>query len=88
MPSAAVQTPAALAMLHDCTAHAEHAVCGPAVSTLQRDEDLARCRAVAEGSRQARLRESVLTVDTEAERNTALMLDPFKPRECLLVPFW
>lgn len=41
-----------------------------------------RCAAIAADPRLARLRETVLTVDTEAERNTALMLDPYKPREC------
>lgn len=48
----------------------------------QREEDLVRCAAIAADPRLARLRETVLTVDTEAERNTALMLDPYKPREC------
>ncbi|GAB4817626.1 hypothetical protein N2152v2_004672 [Parachlorella kessleri] len=45
---------------------------------LKREEDLVRCRTVGANTRRARLRETVLTVDTEAERNTALLLDPFK----------
>ena len=63
--------------------------CSPAPAPkrlgAQREEDLARCALVAAEPRGARLREAVLTVDTESERNTALMLDPFKPREPCVV---
>ena len=55
------------------------------IPAIQREEDLARCALVAAEPRGARLREAVLTVDTESERNTALMLDPFKPREPCVV---
>lgn len=43
-----------------------------------RDEGISKCAAV--GSMGVRIREQVLTVNTSAERTTALLLEPLKPR--------